>query len=242
MLLLFLVTGCSGALPAIDNLKQEKGFVHAEIAAGKMGIGGIVSDLGSLSVEDRVRYAGLLRKALQDEKKDYAVFPAGELERRMGPDCYRDMLDAYRKLGFLCQDTLLEIRAAAGGFRYLVWARIEADKTSEKTVRRPQTDDQGREIEGERWVELSTGRAVVVSFDIYDLVNAASVMSGSLWERMDKSWAYGETEGKGVAEGFFQGLTSVFVQATAEGLLQPSAPPLDKVLFKIFKRLARGIP
>lgn len=242
VLLLVLLVGCSNSRPMIYNLKQDKSFVQPEILTGKMGIGGVVCSDPSLCAGERDRYADLLRSAIQEKRKGYAVFPATETEKNMGPDRYNEMLDSYRKLGFLCFDTLQEIKAVTREFRYFVMARIEANVTTEKTTRRPQTDDQGKEIEGERWVELATKRTVVVSLDVYDLFKSVSVMSGSLYERGTNEWAYGEVEGKDPATGFLQSFGSTCVQGFAEDTLQPRAPSFDKVLIKIFKGFALNMP
>ena len=242
ILLLFLLTGCSGKRPAIYNLKQDDSFVQSEIIAYKMGIGGVVAVDTSLSAEERTRYADLLRKAVQDERKYYTVFPVTDTETRMGPKRYEEILHAYRKRGFLCFDTLQEIKAVTKDFRYLVMARIEADVATEKTIRRPQTDDLGNTIEGERWVELATRRSVVVSLDIYDLLKCVSVMSGSLYKRGSNAWAYGEKEGGDAGEQFLQSFGSTCFQGFAEENLQPRAPRFEMVLGKIFKGFARDLP
>jgi len=242
LLLAFLLAGCSGALPKIDNLELDKSFTHKEVVAHKMCVGAVVSSDNYLSPEDRARYADLLRRVIQDDHEDYVVLPVAEVEKRVAPGRYEEMLHAYRKVGFLYSEMLEDLEAFSKDFRYLLLARIESNMTTEKTERRPQTDDQGYEIEGKRWVELTTSRIVVVSFDIYDLLQSDTVMSGSIYKRSSRSRAYGEVEDKNILKAFFQTMASTCIQPFAEDLLQPSAPDFEKNLVKIFRGLSNKMP
>ena len=244
LLSILLFSGCA-TIPKIINLKQDKSFTHDEIVAGRLGVGGVVSLSNDLAQSVSRKYAGIVRDSFLSEKKELVILPIEEVVQRMEQDYYSKVLQNYKYTGEFNIASLKKLASAQTEFRYLLLVRIienEIIKTREKSPKPevpPQWDLEGNPVIKEIAVELITTRRIRVSLDIYDLEKEILVWHGTINETQSKQrTAYIEKKDEGIGRMF----ALIPVRAFLEVALEPSAPPTDKLLQKIFRAFAQYIP
>jgi len=244
LLSILVFSGCA-TIPTINNLKQDKSFTPDEIVAGRLGVGGVVSIVNDFDDSARRQYSDILRKSLLSVRKEYVILPVEEVAKWIEKDHYRAILNDYKYTGELSLNLLKKLAFSQTEFRYLLLVRIienQITKTREKSPRPeipPQWDLEGNPVVKEIAVELITTRRIRVSLDIYDLKKEILVWHGTINETQSKErTAYIEKKDEGIGRMF----TLIPVRAFLEVALEPSAPPTDKLLRKIFKVFAQYMP
>ncbi len=239
-----VLSGCA-AMPEIINLKQDESFTHDEIVVGMMGVGGVVSIVNDLDESESSKYAGILKESFLSIRKEFVILSVEDVLQWIGNDHYHMILHDYKYTGKLNLDFLKKLESSPNPFRYLLLVRIienEVTETREKVPRPeipPQFDLEGNPIVKEIAVDLIATRRIRVSLDIYDLKKGLPVWSGIINESKSKQrTAYFEKKDEGIGRTF----ALIPVRAFLEVALEPSAPPTDKLLQKIFKAFAQYIP
>jgi hypothetical protein len=244
LLFILLFSGCA-TVPKISSLKHDKSFTHEKFVAGMVGIGGVVSLANDLDQLLSRKYAGIVKDSFLSARKEFVVVPVEAVVQRIDQGHYRRLLQDYKCAGELNADSLKGLKSFLAAFRYLLLVRItgnEIIKSTEKSPRPempPKWDLEGNPVIKEIAVELITTRRIAVSLDIYDLKKEILVWHGTIHEtKSKKRTAYIEKKDEGIGRSF----ALIPVRAFLEVALQPSAPPADKLLHKIFKSFAQYLP
>ncbi|MDY6790830.1 MAG: hypothetical protein SWH54_06130 [Thermodesulfobacteriota bacterium] len=244
-LLSFLMFFGCATIPEIINLEQDESFTHDEIVGSMMGVGGVVSVANDIDESKSSKYAGILQKSFLTVRKEFVVLPVEEVIQWLGSDRYQTMLHHYRYKGLLDSDFVVKLKSSSIAFRYLLLVRIIENETTETRERCPRTeippqwDSKGNPVVKEIAVELTATRRMTVSLDIYDLSKGILAWSGMINESKSKQrTVYFEKKDEDLGRKF----ALIPVRAFLEVTLQPSAPPTDKLLHKIFKAFAQYMP
>lgn len=236
--LFFLLPGCA---TKITGVRQDKSFTYDKIIQGKMGIGGVFSNFEDLSDKAKSKHASNLQYALQEERENYPIVPMPEVRDNIGKDRFYEIMDKYKVDGMLGKQDLQEIGSKAK-VRYLVLIRIEEDVHSgpEWNDQMERRNRKGR-ITQKKGINVSRGRSVKVSGNVYDLEMAKVVWSGQV-TTFDRNRVFYKYKKKSQLEGLADVVRAVKGDAAKEEKpmekLYPAPPPPS--LFKMFGNVFEG--
>lgn len=199
LLLLVAVAGLAGCAGRVRTVHETPGLTRAELAAGGLGVGGVVlaSRLATASgfdVPDGVprddvlaqadAWSGALFGALLGADAGGTVWPWTAVRADCPDSALVRVLAAFAGGGMPRPDELAALAADLPRVRYLALARIDGDETElrgdpEAEIRQQQSRD-GRDPHATtRDRSLTTRRTVLVTLDVYDLADGRSVWTGT---------------------------------------------------------------
>ncbi len=208
-----VLAACAGK---VDTIHTSDGFARADLAAGRLGVGGVV--LSARLDRDPARpapdgvplddvlaqaeaWAPVLYGPLLAAGPDVTVWPWPAVRDACGDSALVQVLTAFARGGVLLPAQLGPLAAALDEVRYLALARVEQDETtlheSAEGVMENQRTKDGRDVHGSpRDPALKTRRKLTVTLDVYDLAEGRSVWTTTAERHRDELYNFTAQDGQ----------------------------------------------
>jgi hypothetical protein len=153
-----------------EDASKKNTFTEKNLAAGGLGIGGVVSAM--TKVDDNGReLAALMRTQIIETRQDFKIVSSSYIERRLGEADYSALLNGYESRGELHPELLAKIRPdLEKRFRFMVFARIDMDTVSTRLKHIGRVDGDTSPS-----TDYITRREIGIAFQVYDLEKFALV-------------------------------------------------------------------
>lgn len=232
----WVVAGCSSSPP----LEQSASFNLPNVVNGRLAVGGVSAASGPIAESARQSYSSLLRRALVEQREDYPVLPAEEVQERLGV-MYGPIERELQNKGELGEVSLAVLRKELADSRYIAFVRIDNNEVVRDRSETADKDSSGTVIEGSRKVIATANRNITASLTIYDLRLGEVAWRGTVSKKLGSSKQYDKEHE--------YTLTSVLnaLQGKAAAVLDrkypyPQAPGTEQVLTKVFEGFGERLP
>ncbi|MGK5093862.1 hypothetical protein WDW89_17845 [Deltaproteobacteria bacterium TL4] len=237
IMVLVVISGCKAQ---VIGLKYDKSFNYTSIQQGGIAVGGITSVMNRWSTEERMDKANQFRKYLMDVREEYPVLPATLVLGKMGEAAYHKMLDDYKEKGVLSPFWLKTLNTQVTGYKYLIFARVEADEIV-RDRRVEQILDLEEKFTGEVLLKTSTTRIITIEYNVYDNQFGRLVWNGRISQSQTNKQDYQPPK-----EIPFAAVIPIEEEVLHKmnETLYPSPPPpkSDEVMVDVFIGFAQNMP
>jgi hypothetical protein len=229
------LTAC--APPRMNGLFQDPSFTYTSIQQGGLAIGGVSTSgtkpASPALIAENSHYAELFREGLINARPGISIMPAGDIAQTMGAN-YDKMMDYYAYRDVIAESDLNAIKAKTSHIRYVVFANIPTNTTSQSYN------------DGGDTLTYSTIRTITISVKAYDLTNNQIVWSGSLSSMGANNNSYQTTAIKNpknttedIVSSLVAGLEKDRIQKTGT---YPRAPDSLPIVSQIFDGIGENLP
>lgn len=202
-----LLAACAGR---VETVHTSPGFARADLAAGRLGVGGVVLasrlaldpalaapagvPAGDVLAQADV-LAGQLYGPLLAAGPGVPVWPWPAVREACGDSLLAGVLGAFARGSVLRPAQLAPLADALDQVRYLALARVEKDEITlhegvEAAVRKQRARD-GRDVHaGSLDPALKTRRKLTVTLDVYDLAAGRSVWTATAERHRDQLYDF----------------------------------------------------
>jgi hypothetical protein len=242
VLVFMFILGLSGCVAPIKGLYQDSSFTYPNIQASGIAVAGVTSSVNKLSTATQVTYGNLVYDSLIDHLPGVAITTPGNFASQYGKNACAKLMSSYTTYRTINNDVLQAVHIKLAKSRYLVIANIDSNKVA--NGREEWADVNRREN-----ISYTTKRSIQVTLQVYDLLSASMVWSGSITDGVTNSNDYevpglaGDSfhhhnhrnAGKAIIRDVVSTASTLLVDTEAKN---PAAPTTSAVLKKIFDNYA----
>lgn len=232
-----LLTSCA---TKVHGLQKSPSFNYTNVVSGSLVIGGVAHTNSKWNNKKQISVANQFKTEIIEERRDIRVDNAGYFIKRVGLGLYRETMREIAEQGVLSDNTLTILSQTIADRRYVVFARIENDQTTNGRDEKELEDSEGKKT-GERKLTTYTNRSMDINFIVYDLMSKQQSWNGIIKKQLRNDLEYTikkDTNLKVVID-LFTGKAS---QSMDKKYPYPKVPSDTYVLAKAFQGFAENLP
>lgn len=224
----------------VKGLQKSESFTFENVKNGKMIAGGVVHSIDDWKYKSKISYANKLKTEIMEEREMLKVTDAGFLAKKIGKKAYAQALKELEEDGMLSENSIINMRKKVKGRRYVVFARVESDDTSQDRRHYDETDSQGNST-GRSLVDATTNRKMDVVFSVLDLTEGNTVWNGTITKSNQNKQTYTVKKDSGLVS-IIKAVKGTEERSSEEMYPFPKAPRADRILSMAFKGFAENLP
>lgn len=248
-LLLLVMMFVSGCKTEVQGKLHDESFTYESAAHYPFVVGGVVSMIDTVSIEQHLLYSDILIREFIDERPEFTLYKTGRLIMTTSEAGYLAWMEDYLKTGEVRREFSKLIRMIYPNARYLVFCRIEENQVTQNHTEN-ETDvadsDEDRKRGEYEYVQvdisLNSTRQVRATLNIYDLDQNITVWSGHIAEIKTHSNNFSRTFHKESRwrDELIDSFVGMMIGIDDQGYPEP--PSLESLLTSVFEGFAENMP
>lgn len=216
-----------------QTLQKESAFNYSQLKRDGLIIGGVASDVITLTPELRFEYNEILGNTLLAKLPDVHMIKITnplQLISKTGRDTYMSMMDQYDQSKLFDDEIIQFMQDSIPDSKYILMAYIENENVIDHSY------DEYIEEDGEEKVETQYEKTylLAVEFQVFDFMMNRSVWKAVIFNEARK------TESRTTRSGCAEGCMDSLIDSIISG--EPAEIDREEVLAKISEKLCEELP